>query len=870
MKLLVIDGNSILNRAFYGIKLLTTKDGHFTNGIYGFLNIYLRLRELCAPDAVAVAFDLRGPTFRHQMYDGYKAQRKGMPPELAEQLPVLKELLTALGLPVVECEGYEADDILGTLSAQCGEGDLCYLATGDRDSLQLVGERVHVLLAATKLGKPVTTEYDEAAIRAEYGVVPRQLIEIKALMGDASDNIPGVAGVGQKTAMDLIQRFHSLDEIYAALETIDIKPGVRAKLQKDREMAFLSRTLGTVCREAPVDCDLTHYAPARPDGAAAMRLFAKLEMFRMAERFGLDPDAAPAAAQAQAENPEEIRLLSGPQADGRALLARLREAGRAYFLAAVQGGQILALTVAEPGAVTKLTMQEEGFAAFVRALFADQRIAKYTHDTKPLYAAAQKLETALEAVRMDTMLAGYLLNPSASGYDVLRLAQEYGVPVPLCGQLPEEEREAARQACVMPRLCEKLELLTAENDQAKLLHEVELPLARVLAGMELVGFEVDRGGIESFGEMLSDRIDKIVGEIYNAVGYEFNLNSPKQLGEALFEKLGLPARKKTKSGYSTNAEVLESLADEHPAVERILEYRTLAKLKSTYCDGLMKVTGPDGRIHSTLNQTETRTGRISSTEPNLQNIPVRQELGREMRRFFRAKAGCVLVDADYSQIELRVLAHMADDTAMIEAFNSEADIHTITASQVFNMPPEMVTPLMRSRAKAVNFGIVYGIGAFSLAKDIGVTRKEADQYIKGYLAHYAGVRAYMERVVQEAKERGYVSTVFGRRRYLPELTASNANLRAFGERVARNMPIQGTAADIIKIAMVKVDERLRRENLRARLIMQVHDELIVEAPEAEAERAALILDEEMEGACEMRVRLKADVHQGKTWYDAKG
>lgn len=869
MKLLVIDGNSILNRAFYGIKLLTTKDGHFTNGIYGFLNIYLRLRELCTPDAVAIAFDLRAPTFRHKMYDGYKAQRKGMPPELAEQLPVLKELLGALGLCVVECEGYEADDILGTLSARCGEGDLCYLATGDRDSLQLVGDNVHVLLAATKLGKAITTEYDEAAIRAEYGVEPKQLIDVKALMGDSSDNIPGVAGIGQKTAMDLIQRFHSLDAIYENLETIDVKPGVRAKLQKDREMAFLSRTLGTVCREAPVDGTLSHYIPARPDGAAAAQLLARLEMFRMAERFGLDPNAAPAEEEA-AENLEEIRLLSGDQAEACALLARLREAGRAYFLASMQGGEVAALLVAEPGVVMRLSAQDAGFADFVTTLFEDDQIQKYTHDTKPLYTAAEKLGATLTNVTMDTMLAGYLLNPSASGYDVLRLAQEYGVPAPPSGQAPEETRDAAQQAAVLPRLCERLEQITVENDQKRLLHEVEIPLARVLAGMEQVGFEVDRQGIEAFGEMLSGRIDNIVHEIYNAVGYEFNLNSPKQLGEALFDKLGLPARKKTKSGYSTNAEVLESLADEHPAVERILEYRTLAKLKSTYCEGLIKVIASDGRIHSTLNQTETRTGRISSTEPNLQNIPVRQELGREMRRFFRAKEGCVLVDADYSQIELRVLAHMADDAAMIEAFNSEADIHTITASQVFNMPPEMVTPLMRSRAKAVNFGIVYGIGAFSLAKDIGVTRKEADQYIKGYLAHYAGVQRYMERVVKEAKERGYVSTLFGRRRYLPELTASNANLRAFGERVARNMPIQGTAADIIKIAMVRVDERLRRENLKARLIMQVHDELIVEAPEGEAERASRILDEEMEGACRMQVRLQADVHRGKTWYDAKG
>ena len=516
-----------------------------------------------------------------------------------------------------------------------------------------------------------------------------------------------------------------------------------------------------------------------------------------------------------------------------------------------------------------LTAGEAGFSEFAAAFFADPKIQKHTHDTKPLYAAVERFGVTLQSVVMDTMLAGYLLNPSASGYDVLRLAQEYGVPVPPCEQAAQEEREPLQQAAVLPRLCEKLELLVEENGQKALLHEVEIPLARVLAGMEQVGFEVDRSGIESFGEMLSDRIDNIVQEIYNAVGYEFNLNSPKQLGEALFDKLGLPARKKTKSGYSTNAEVLESLANEHPVVERILEYRTLAKLKSTYCEGLIKVIAADGRIHSTLNQTETRTGRISSTEPNLQNIPVRQDLGREMRRFFRAKEGCVLVDADYSQIELRVLAHMADDAAMIDAFNSEADIHTITASQVFNMPPELVTPLMRSRAKAVNFGIVYGIGAFSLAKDIGVTRKEADQYIKGYLAHYAGVQRYMDRVVQEAKEQGYVSTLFGRRRYLPELTASNANLRAFGERVARNMPIQGTAADLMKLAMIRVDRRLRAEGLEARLVLQVHDELIVECPDGEVERVKMLLTQEMEGVADLSVPLNADSAAGQSWAEAK-
>lgn len=870
MKLLVIDGNSILNRAFYGIKLLTTKDGRFTNGIYGFLNILLKLQEQCEPNAVAVAFDVKAPTFRHNMYDGYKAGRKGMPDELKEQMPVLKEMLKALGYRTVEKEGWEADDILGTLAHQCTGDDKCFLATGDRDSLQLITDNVHVLLAATKMGKAVTTECDPEYIRFEYGVEPLQMIEIKALMGDSSDNIPGVAGIGAKTASSLIQEYGSVQHIYEMLdngdESLNIKPGVRTKLINDRENAFLSHTLGTIRTDAPIDCDIKNYVPSECDKAKASKLFADLELFKLMERFGLNKEITANSD----ESKEDLIFSASVIEDGEELLKKIKEKSEAYFIASFENREIDYIAFTIDYNVLIYPNSNLSFDGTVKKLLTDSDIKKFTHDVKPIHTYAFNHGYTVSNVADDTMLAGYLLNPSSSGYDILRLAQEYFVTIPQCNELEDYPQEFLFEACVFPSLCKKLESLIEASEQTKLLHEIEIPLAEVLSNMECVGFEVDADGIHDFGEMLENRINDLTAQIYREVGYEFNLNSPKQLGKALFEDLEIPPKKKTKSGYSTNAEVLESLAEEYPVVSMVLEYRTLAKLKSTYCDGLLKVISSDGRIHSTLNQTETRTGRISSTEPNLQNIPVRSELGREMRKFFRAKDGCVLVDADYSQIELRVLADIAKDEAMINAFNNDDDIHAITASQVFNMPLEMVTPLMRNRAKAVNFGIVYGIGAFSLAKDIKVTRKEADQYIKDYLAHYSGVRNYMEHVVEKAKEDGYVSTLFGRRRYLPELSSSNGMMRSFGERVARNAPIQGTAADIIKIAMIHVFERLRNENLTSRLILQIHDELIIEAPEDEAEKALKIVQEEMENACKMSVKLRADALCGKTWYDAKG
>ena len=854
MRLLVIDGNSIVNRAFYGIKILTTKDGRYTNAIYGFMNIFHKLLEDCKPDGVAIAFDVKAPTFRHKMYAEYKAGRKPMPTELKEQIPVLKELLTALGYKTVEQAGWEADDILGTLSAAMGENDRCFIATGDRDSLQLVSSNTTVLLASTKMGKTLTTAYDPEKIKEEYGVTPKQMIEIKALQGDTSDNIPGVAGVGPKTADELVQKYGSIDYIYENFDTVELKGKLREKMLVGKDSAYKSRELGTIRTDAPIDLDMNAYLPTGGDPTAAKKLLASLEMFKMIEKFGLDT-----VAVAEPEEPtetKEVRILEHlPNIAGKTV----------GFFTEFDAGEIVRFAVDCGDYIGVLINDSLTFASEIGS-FLSGDFDKITYHVKLLYSWCMARGINLSGKVNDLMLAGYILNPSANDYRPMRMAQEYGVRAPRL----DSDDECAVQASVVVKLWDIIGAKLEENGQHELFYDIEMPLAKVLASMENAGFLVDKESIHSYGAVLEQKIASLVQEIYAMAGEEFNINSPKQLGTVLFEKMELPVKKKTKSGYSTNAEVLEELAADYPIVALVLEYRTLAKLKSTYCDGLLKCIAPDGRIHSTLNQTETRTGRISSTEPNLQNIPARSEVGRELRKFFIAQEGCVLVDADYSQIELRVLAHIADDENMIQAFNENQDIHAITASQVFNMPLEAVTPLMRSRAKAVNFGIVYGIGAFSLAKDIGVTRSEADRYIKGYLRNFSGVDGYMQRVIAEAKDNGYAATLFGRRRYLPELAASNAITRNFGERVARNMPIQGTAADIIKIAMIRVCQRMEEEKLKARLIMQVHDELIVEAPEDEAQAVCLIVKEEMENACKMKVNLTADVHMGRSWYDAKG
>ena len=852
-RLLLIDGNSIINRAFYGVKALTTKDGRYTNAIVGFLNILARLRAVSEATHIAVAFDRKAPTFRHEAYAAYKAGRKGMPEELRQQLQPLKDILTAMGLTLVELDGYEADDILGTLSqAAADAGDVCYIATGDRDSLQLVGERVSVLLATTKMGQAETVVYDPDAIREKYGLTPEQLIDLKALQGDTSDNIPGVPGVGEKTALDLMQRFGSLDYIYENLDTLEVRDSLRARLAAGRESAYLSRMLGTICRQVPLSLAPSDYALRPMEEARLATLLQDLELYKWMEKLGL---SAQPTTSAPAETP-----MATPEVEGDegldSLLEAIIAAGRMDLLATVEGDEITALAVAAAGRCARVDRFAPAFSRLV-ALLSDPSVKKRTHDSKPLYAALLAAGDTPAGFVLDTALAAYLLNPLSSDYSLPRLLTEYGLA-------------AEEPLHTFPVLADALTAEVEAQGMTELLCEVEQPLALVLAAMEKEGVAVDREGIAAFGRELSARIAHLQQAIWQQVGYEFNLNSPKQLGVALFEDLGLPAGKKTKTGYSTNAEVLEKLRTAHPVVAQLLEYRALSKLNGTYCEGLLKVVDPDGRVRSVFNQTETRTGRISSSEPNLQNIPVRSELGRQMRRFFVARPGWVLCDADYSQIELRVLAHMAAEPTMCEAFNTGEDIHRQTAAQVFGVAPEAVTPEMRSGAKAVNFGIIYGIGAHSLAEDLGISYAEAKEYIQRYLHHFGAVSAFMEKLIANATELGYGATLLGRRRPLPELKAGNAMTRHFGERVARNMPIQGTAADIIKIAMVRVYRRLQAEGLQARLILQIHDELMVECPREEADAVCRLLQEEMEAAADLTVRLEVDAHVGETWYEAKG
>ena len=858
MKLLVLDGNSLVNRAFYGIKVLTTHDGRYTNAIFGFLNILTKLRELEAPDAVAIAFDLKAPTFRHKMYDGYKAQRKGMPEELAQQMPVLKELLGYLGYTCISAEGWEADDILGTLAAACvGAGDECVLATGDRDSLQLIDEHTRVLLATTKETVDMTVE----AVQEKYGVSPRQLIDVKALMGDTSDNIPGVPGIGEKTALALIAKFGTLDGVYENIGDPAIKPGMRTKLEAGRESAYMSRTLAEIVRNAPVPLAAADYRIGEGDRAAAADLLTQLEMYSQIEKLGL------AAVQTGMEALLEAADSGLPLAGAKPLDAQTLETvvckskdkpwcllAAADRIWAVQDDAVLCCAPEQPA---------------LAALLADAAVEKYCFDAKFFAHIALDAGKTAKNITLDGQLAAYLIDPSAVDYAVEHLAGRYRVQPAWRTAAPDGTDPGAAPALAQETLL-ALKNDCAEKNMLTLHDSIELPLAGVLAGMEHDGFAVDKEGLLAFGNEIKTQLKTHLENIYSMVGHEFNLNSPKQLGEVLFDELGLPTRKKTKSGYSTNAETLESLRKYHPVIEEILQYRVYQKLDSTYVEGLLKKIEPDGRIRSTFNQTETRTGRISSGEPNLQNIPVRTPLGSQMRRFFVAAPGKVLVDADYSQIELRLLAHISGDEAMKEAFLTGADIHRSTAARVYNMPEEMITPALRSSAKAVNFGIVYGIGAFSLSKDIGVSVKEAEAFINSYFASFPKVKQYMDDTVEQGRQQGYVTTLYNRRRNLPELANSNFNVRELGKRMAMNTPIQGTAADIIKIAMVRVAQRLETEALQARLILQVHDELIVECPIAEQAQVESILREEMERAADLSVPLAADVHAGATWYAAKG
>ena len=856
MRLLVIDGNSIANRAFYGIKLLTTKDGRYTNAIYGFLNILLSLLKECQPDEVAVAFDLKAPTFRHKMYDGYKATRHAMPEELAQQMPVLKQLLADLGYRTVTAEGWEADDILGTLAAACAaRKDDCFLATGDRDSLQLVSESTTVLLAATVMGRSKTVVMDEDAIQEKYGLAPKQLIEVKSLMGDTSDNIPGVKGIGEKTALSLVQTFGSLEGVYENIDDKRIKPKQREHLLEDKPMAELSHTLGTIRTDAPIDTTEGSYTVGEGNKPAAVRLLQELEIHSLIPRFGLDGVAPEAAAEEEAVELPEAELTPLPLTPAGHYLVAARPA-----VTGKQGTRNVVLQPESWYAVQDATVYPLEDADLVR-LLDNADVTLDVFNAAPLYAKAMAANGWGSSIVWDGKLAAYLLDASASKYQISELIPAYKAAAAFtCTDYPD----AGRLADLFARM--KAEITACGEDA--LYNEIEFPLAQVLADMTRTGVLVDKDGIEQFGVKLREELEQVLTRIHMETGSAtFNPNSPKQLGEMLFDTMGLPHGKKTQRGWSTDAETLEALRD-YPLVEDILQYRAYQKLNSTYVEGLLKVIAEDGRIHTRFNQTEARTGRLSSDNPNLQNIPIRTELGSQLRAYFVARPGCVLVDADYSQIELRILAHVTGDEHMQQAFLTGEDIHRSTAAKIYDLPLEQVTPRLRSSAKAINFGIMYGKGAYSLSKDIGVSVKEADAFLKNYLATFPKVSGYMDKTISDARNCGYVSTLFGRRRSLPELTSNNHNIRASGERMARNTPIQGTAADVIKLAMVRVWRRLRDEKMESRLILTVHDELIVEAPEAEAAKAAAILQEEMEGCVNYAVPLSTEVHQGKNWLEA--
>ena len=841
MKLLILDGNSVINRAFFGVKPLTTREGLFTHAIYGFLNILDRMEKEEQPDAVCVAFDLHGPTFRHLKYDGYKATRHGMPEELAMQMPVMKDVLRAMNIPIYECQGWEADDVIGTVGRICSNnGWQCVIVTGDRDSLQLIDENVHVKLVISKPGQTTATLYTEEVFRAEYGFEPKKMVDLKALMGDSSDNIPGVAGVGPKTATDLLLKFGSLDGIYEHIDDASIRPKLREKLEASRDNAYLSYDLATIRCEAPIDFEPKD-ALVRPYNKPELyELFQKLEFVKLIDKYGLR------GAALEAPKKETKKVAPLPKAD--ALPDALHHC--AVYLAA-DGS----LGVAWEQGVCVLTPME----AQMGVAFGSDLIF---HDSKATIHRLDDLGISYGETAFDTALAAYDLNPSQSDYPVSKLATNFlGISV--------DDGDAAGCAEALWNLRPALEAELEKNGMTALYFDMELPLCSVLYQMEKRGIAIDRNQLQQFGEMLSHRIADCEALIYGYSGEKFNINSPKQLGELLFDKLGLPPVKKTKTGYSTNAEVLEKLKSKHPIIPAIMDYRMLTKLKSTYADGLMAVIGNDGRIRTTFQNLVTATGRLSSTEPNLQNIPVRTDLGAEIRKMFIPKPGCVLVDADYSQIELRVLAHIADDKVMQDAFISGLDVHTVTAAQVFGVAPENVTALQRRHAKAVNFGIVYGISEFSLAEDIGVSRYEAKDYIDSYLAHYSGVRKYMKKVVVDARETGYTSTMYGRKRYIPELTASNFNIRSGAERIALNTPIQGTAADLIKLAMIRVENALNEQYPEAKLLLQVHDELIVECPEQIAAEVSALVSREMQAVARLKVPLQAEAKFGKSWYDAK-
>lgn len=873
-KLLIIDSNSILNRAFYGIHLLSTADGTPTNAIYGFLNILIKLINEQKPDYLCMAFDVKAPTFRHKQFSEYKAQRKPMPEGLAAQMPIARELVRTLGVPVLELAGYEADDIIGTVSAFCEKENVeCMIATGDKDDLQLATDKTKVILTVTKQGTNETVIYDDKAVFEKYGVTPTEFIDVKALMGDSSDNIPGVAGIGEKTALKLIQENHSIEKIYENPDEAGVKGAMLEKLKNGMESAFMSKELATIIKDVPIDfsfeaCEFS--GGISDESGELFELLSKLELNSIIKRLGLvkktkeyDKDWFD-----DFEICDDINIFSN--ADELCCYFEFFD-DAISGVSVSDGKKTFAAKVGNSYGVSELE-------AMIIPIIENENIKKLVYDVKEAYVYFSG-KAEFKNVYADAAIAAYLVNPARSEYSIEGVLNENmgiiieadnsGAQLSLLDE-PENDIVLAKKAFIIKPLWEKLYEKMRSYGQEDLYFNVELPLVRVLADMQIKGFCIDREELKNFGDNLKIEIDRLTDAIYQAAGEEFNINSTKQLGVILFEKLGLDAVKKTKTGYSTNIEVLEKLKGKHPIIEMLMEYRHLTKLKSTYCDGMLSLIDENGRIHSVFNQTVTLTGRISSTEPNLQNIPTRTPLGRELRKMFIAPDDeHILIDADYSQIELRVLAHIADDEVMKEAFLKEEDIHTVTASQVFDTPLFMVTPDQRSSAKAVNFGIVYGIGEYSLAQDLKISVKRAKEYISNYLEKYIGVREYMQQIKERAKTDGYVKTLMNRIRFIPELRSSNYNIRQFGERVALNTPIQGTAADIIKLAMVRVVDRMKKEGLESELILQVHDELIIEAKKSEADAVQKILKEEMENAMMLSVPLVADMKCGRRWYDTK-
>ena len=867
MKLIVLDGNSLLNRAYYGVKApLSTKDGRPTGALLGFCNILFKLLDGYEPDGLCVTFDVKAPTFRHTLYDGYKAGRRPMPEELAIQLPLCKELLDALCIKRYELPGYEADDLMGHISRQCDDaGWECLIVSGDRDVFQLIGEKTSVLHVSSRGGRTESTAYDVGAVRAEYGLSPAQLIDLKALMGDASDAIPGVPGVGEKTALTLMHRFGSLDALYEGYEASDLRPNLKDKLKNGRDSAYLSQRLAIIDRDAPLTFTPEDAKRIPWRAEILLPVLEQLEFRKLIEKLGLED--AWAASQRETDPASDEKAFTPPPArelttddELDSLLTDCRAAARVGVFGSDDFSSLNVATETETYILSSMWLNAQAYDRFLHDFFGPG-VCKIAHDVKPLISRLKAVGLPHTGFVMDTALGAYLLAPASGKYPLDEVIRN------MLNFAPADDAE---RAGALPALAAKQEGQLRALGMDKLLFDMELPLCEVLADMERIGCKIDREKLHDFGRFLQERLTACEASIYDLAGADFNIASPKQLGEILFERLRLPAAKKTKTGYSTDIEVLQKLKPYHPVVGEIIEYRQLSKLKSTYVDGLLKVTQPDGRVRTNFKMTATATGRLSSTEPNLQNIPIRTELGGELRRLFVPEDDSfVLVDADYSQIELRLLAHIARDEIMQAAFAAGADIHASTASQVFGVPLGEVMPLMRRRAKAVNFGIVYGISAFSLSDDLGVSVAEAKGYIDSYLEHFSGVRAYMKDVVDKAKTDGYVTTLLGRRRWLPELKSANRNIRAFGERVALNAPIQGSAADIIKLAMLAVWRRLKLEGLSAKLILQVHDELIVECPRAEAETVRALLTEEMERVYDLNPPLVAEAHIGENWLEAK-